>query len=107
MFIAMNHFNVNPDRSGEFEEIWEGRESYLRDLNGFLQFSLLKGDDPGDYISHTMWESREAFLAWAQSDHFKNAHAQAGPPEGVVEGHPRALFYEAVLVEQGAAAAAG
>ena len=66
---------------------------------------LLKGDDPGDYISHTIWESREDFLNWAQSDNFRRAHAQSGPPEGVVEGHPRAMFYEAVIVEQGASTA--
>lgn len=102
MFVAMNHFTVNPERGHEFEEIWEGRESYLKDLEGFVQFSLLKGDDPGDYISHTIWQSRQAFLDWAQSDHFRRAHQQAGPPEGVVEGHPHAKFYEAVIVEQGA-----
>ena len=56
MFVAMNHFNVNPDRGDEFEEIWKGRESSLHELDGFVQFSLLKGDDPGDYISHTIDE---------------------------------------------------
>ncbi len=106
MFIAMNHFNVNPDRAQEFEEVWRGRESSLKELDGFVQFSLLKGDDAGDYISHTIWESRAAFLAWAQSDHFRRAHAQAGPPAGVIDGHPHAKFYEAVLVEQGASVAA-
>ncbi len=106
MFIAMNQFSVNPDRAGEFEDAWKGRESYLAGLDGFVQFSLLKGDDPGDYVSHTIWESREDFLAWAQSDHFRRAHEQAGPPEGVIEGHPRARFYEAVIVERGADAPA-
>ena len=48
--------------------------------------------------------SRQDFLDWAQPDHFRRAHAQSGPPEGVVEGHPHAKFYEAVIVEQGASA---
>ena len=82
MFIAMNHFNVNPDRGQDFEEVWKGRESYLKDLDGFVQFSLLKGDDPGDYISHTIWESRQDFLNWAQSEHFRRAPRAVRPRQG-------------------------
>jgi heme-degrading monooxygenase HmoA len=103
VFIAMNRFSVNPDRGEEFEERWRTRESHLRDLAGFLHFALLRGDDPGEYISHSTWESREAFLAWAQSDHFRHAHDQ-GVPDGLILGHPRASFYEVVLTERGALA---
>lgn len=98
MFIAMNRFSVNPDRGTEFEQRWRSRESYLSGLDGFVQFALLRGDDAGDYVSHTTWASREAFLAWAQSDHFRQAHAQE-LPEGLILGHPRASFYEAVVLE--------
>jgi heme-degrading monooxygenase HmoA len=98
MFVAMNRFQVSPGREAEFERMWRERESHLDSVNGFVQFALLKGDEPGEYISHTQWASREAFLGWAQSDAFRQAHA-ARPAEGVVEGHPRAAFYEAVIVE--------
>jgi heme-degrading monooxygenase HmoA len=100
MFIAMNRFNVNPERAGEFEQRWRDRESYLKGQQGFIQFALLKGDEPGDYISHSTWASRDAFLAWAQSERFKQAHNQA-MPEGLIIDHPRASFYEAVVVEAG------
>ena len=98
MFIAMNRFRVNPDRAAEFEQGWRSRDSYLQDAGGFIQFALLKGDEPGDYISHTTWESRDAFLAWAQSDAFRPAHGM-GIADGILEGHPRASFYDAVLIE--------
>lgn len=104
MFIAMNRFKVNPERGGEFEQRWRTRESYLLGVDGFQQFALLRGDDEGEYISHTTWESREAFLAWAQSDHFRRAHDQT-LPEGLIVGHPRASFYEAVVVERAGLAA--
>jgi heme-degrading monooxygenase HmoA len=98
MFIAMNQFQVNPDCAAEFEDVWRNRETYLQGVPGFVRFALLRGDEPGDYVSHSTWESREAFLGWAQSDAFRKAH---GMPlaDGVVLGHPRARFYEAVLVE--------
>ncbi len=99
MYIAMNHFNVNPDRGSEFEDMWRARESQLQSVPGFMQFALLKGETAGDYISHTTWESKDAFQGWAQSDAFRAAHSGGGPPEGVVLGHPQANFYEAVIVE--------
>jgi heme-degrading monooxygenase HmoA len=101
MFIAMNQFKVNTDRANEFESAWRSRESHLQGFDGFRQFSLLRGDEPGDYISHTVWESREAFLAWAQSDAFRQAHAER-MPDGVLADHPRARFSEAVVVETNA-----
>ncbi|WP_322819297.1 antibiotic biosynthesis monooxygenase [Tepidiforma sp.] len=100
MFVAMNQFKVNPGREADFEAGWKTRESYLSEVPGFVHFALLKGDEPGDYISHTIWESRQAFVNWTQSDVFRKAHA-GGMPEGILATHPRARFYEAVL-EQGA-----
>ena len=98
MFIAMNQFQVNPERAAEFEAVWRSRESYLSETPGFQQFALLKGDEPADYISHSVWASREAFIAWTQSDAFRKAHGER-MPEGILVGHPRARFYDAVLLE--------
>jgi len=106
MFIAMNQFQVDPQRGAEFEAVWRTRESYLQGFDGFRSFALLKGDDPGDYVSHSMWESREAFVAWATSDSFKRAHGNR-MPEGVLAGHPRARFYEAVIEERAGEAPGG
>jgi heme-degrading monooxygenase HmoA len=100
MFIAMNQFKVNPERGEDFESAWRSRESYLQGFDGFLQFALLRGAEPGDYISHTTWTSREAFISWTQSDAFRKAHG-GGMAEGVLDGHPRARFYDAVIVESG------
>ncbi len=97
LFVAMNHFQVNPERSAEFEEIWRKRETYLDEVPGFVRFALLRGDDPGAYISHSTWESREAFEAWTRSEAFRKAHAQARTPDGVLTGHPRLQTFEAVV----------
>lgn len=95
----MNQFEVEPSRAGDFERGWRERESYLGGVPGFLGFALLKGDEPGDYVSHTTWISREAFLNWAQSDAFRRAHG-GSLPEGILRGHPRARFYDAVIEER-------
>ncbi|MEP7216675.1 MAG: antibiotic biosynthesis monooxygenase [Anaerolineaceae bacterium] len=103
MFIAMNRFQVDPSRGAEFEEVWRTRDSYLTGNPGFVHFALLKGDEAGDYISHSTWESREAFLAWTQSESFKRAHG-GKMPEGIIVGHPRARFYDSVLTQGSAGA---
>ena len=104
MFIAMNQFQVNPERAAEFEEVWRTRESHLDKNPGFVQFALLKGDEPGDYISHSVWQSRDAFVAWTQSESFKQAHA-GRMPEGILTTHPRARFYDSVLTQAAGATA--
>jgi heme-degrading monooxygenase HmoA len=102
----MNQFQVDPARGDEFEQVWRERETYLAAVPGFLQFALLKGDEPGDYISHSTWESREAFLGWAQSEAFRKAHGER-MPDGIVLGHPRARFYDALLIQRAGAPAGG
>ena len=99
MFIAMNQFQINPERTADFEEAWRTRESYLQGFDGFVEFALLKGDDSGDYISHTTWRERAAFIAWTQSDAFRRAHG-GHMPEGIIMGHPRARFYDTVIEER-------
>jgi len=97
IFIAMNRFVVNPERSEDFEKIWRERETHLEAVPGFIRFALLKGDEPGQYVSHSTWESREAFEGWTRSESFRKAHAQARTPEGIMAGHPKLETFEAIL----------
>jgi heme-degrading monooxygenase HmoA len=97
IFIAMNQFDVDPARAAEFEARWRERETYLAEVPGFVRFALLRGDEPGRYLSHSTWQSRAAFEAWTRSEAFRKAHQQARMPEGVLRGHPRLQTFEAVL----------
>ena len=97
LFIAMNHFRVDPERGADFEAHWATRESYLEEVPGFVRFALLRGDEPGSYISHSTWESRAAFDAWTESEAFRKAHSQARTPAGILQGPPRIQLFEAVL----------
>ena len=85
MYVAMNRFRVVPGREAEFEEMWLNREVHLHKEEGFLAFHMLKGaltDDAEDphrlYVSHTVWQTEDAFQAWLRSGSFRAAHAQAG-----------------------------
>lgn len=107
MFIAMNNFKVASGKEKQFEEIWKSRETYLHGVPGFVRFALLRCDQAGEYISHSTWESRDAFIAWTQSEAFVQGHRQGGSLMGVVEGPPLIKLYEAVISQEREAAAAG
>ena len=99
MFVAMNRFRINPAFGDDFERIWRERDTYLSEVPGFRSFALLKGPERDDhvlYASHTIWETRAAFEAWTESEHFRKAHAQAKAPKGTYLGHPELELFEAV-----------
>ncbi len=100
MFVAMNRFKIALGFEEGFEKIWRERDTYLKEVPGFVSFALLKGateDDHTLYASHSVWQSRAAFDAWTESEHFRKAHAQASAPKGTYLGHPNLELFESVV----------
>ena len=100
MFIAMNRFRIAVGRESVFEELWRRRDSQLEGVSGFREFHLLRGptdDEATLFASHSVWDSRQAFEAWTESEAFRKAHAQARAPEGTYLGHPEFEGFEVVL----------
>ena len=95
MYIAMNQFKVISGKEDEFEQVWKSRETYLNEVPGFKEFHLLRGAE-GVFISHSLWESRDAFVQWTESESFRKAHAQGGS-KGLVAGPPQFSGYEVVI----------
>ena len=42
MFLAMNRFKIVSGKEEVFEKIWRERDSHLEDVDGFIEFNLLK-----------------------------------------------------------------
>ena len=92
MFIAMNRFTVTLENAADFEALWLGRESHLHEMDGFVEFHMLKGPEEDGkilYASHTVWASQDAFKAWTTSEQFRAAHAGARDTAKLHEGSPR------------------
>lgn len=93
MYLAMNRFTVRPENAEAFEALWLGRDSHLKDMEGFVEFHMLKGPEAEDgtilYASHTVWASEDAFRAWTRSDAFRQAHKNAGGTAKLHEGAPK------------------
>ena len=100
MYIAMNHFRVDPARCDDFERGWRERESYLESVPGFESFHLLRGPEESGarlYASHTVWRDEGAFQAWTESEAFQKAHRQGRPTSGMIIGPPRFVGWTAVI----------
>jgi len=100
MYIAMNRFRVAPGREEEFVEVWSKRDSYLGSVAGFQGFKLLQGkpgEDATIFVSHSTWESRDAFEAWTNSEEFTKAHRKGRTPEGLILAHPEFEGYDVKL----------
>ena len=71
-------------------------------MPGFLAFKLLRGPEHEDhtlFVSHTLWETKEAFEAWTRSDAFRKAHASAGANKDMYLGPPQFEGFEVVQSE--------
>ena len=91
MYIAMNRFTVTPENAEAFEAVWLGRDSHLKEVEGFVEFHMLRGPEVGGlilYASHSVWASEEAFLGWTRSEAFRAAHKDAGSTKRLHEGTP-------------------
>jgi heme-degrading monooxygenase HmoA len=99
MFIAMNRFKVVKDATGEFEQVWLGRDSHLGEMAGFVEFQLLRGPEHEDhvlYASHTIWRSKADFEAWTRSEQFRKAHSRVPTTKPLYLGHPQFEGFETI-----------
>ena len=100
MFLAMNRFKIALGFEDGFEKVWRERDSYLSEVEGFVSFNLMKGKVTEEFVlyaSHSVWQSKEAFEAWTESEHFRKAHAQKSAPKGTYLGHPDLELFDSVL----------
>lgn len=109
MYIAMNRFKIAKGTEEQFETIWKTRESRLSEMNGFVEFRLLKGAEETDhtlYASHTLWADYSDFKAWTESQQLKDAHKNSGKSKGVIMGHPQFEGFQTITVERNTSLAA-
>ena len=100
MYIAMNPFKIANEHINDFVNIWKTRNSLLNQVEGFKDFQLLQGAKEETFtlfVSHSNWESKDAFINWTNSDNFRNAHAGAKAPKGTYLGHPEFEGFEVIL----------
>lgn len=99
MIVVMNRIPVNPDYHEAFEERFSDRAALVDGMDGFVSFRLLRPQKPEDpYIVMTFWETHDHFVAWTQSDEFKQGHSRSGRlPSDAFREHPKLEVMEVAL----------
>ena len=100
MYIAMNRFKIVKGREKDFEKIWRDRDTHLDKVKGYKEFNLVKGvkeDSFTLYASHTVWNTKDDFVNWTQSDAFRLAHKGAGKHGDMYIGHPMFEGFDVVI----------
>ena len=96
----MNRFKIVLGKEKDFENIWKNRNSHLDDVEGFINFNLIKGKEEKDYTlyaSHSTWSTEKDFINWTKSESFRNAHKDAGKHKDVYIGHPEFEGFKVVI----------
>ncbi|MET0359475.1 MAG: antibiotic biosynthesis monooxygenase [Pararhizobium sp.] len=104
MYFAMNRFRIALGHEEAFEAIWKNRDSSLAENPGFKEFRLLRGETVADegytlFVSSSIWNSHEDFVAWTKSENFRAAHRNAGDNRALYLGPPK---FEGFTVVDGA-----
>ena len=100
MYIAMNRFKIISGREIDFEKIWRDRDTHLKNVKGFKEFHLIKGEANDQftlYASHSVWNSKQDFIDWTKSEAFRLAHKNAGQHTDLYLGHPNFEGFEVII----------
>ena len=100
MYLAMNRFKIVLGRENDFETVWKSRETHLEDVKGFKKFNLIKGSTNKEfslYVSHSEWDSEDAFWSWTKSESFRLAHKDAASHRDLYLGTPDYEGFEVII----------
>lgn len=99
MFVVMNRIPVNPEYAAQFEDRFTHRAGEVDKMKGFVRNQVLRpanSEDP--YIVLTVWESREDFENWVNSEAFQKGHARSGTlPKEAFRGPSKLETFEIIL----------
>ncbi|MFA0752579.1 MAG: hypothetical protein IMHGJWDQ_000333 [Candidatus Fervidibacter sp.] len=94
MVVAMFYVEVAEEHQEQFIEGFRHRAKLVDTMPGFRGFELLRHrDQPNKFLVVTRWERYEDFVAWTESEQFRQAHERGGTP--TVDTHLH--LYEVVL----------
>ncbi|MEE4448611.1 antibiotic biosynthesis monooxygenase family protein [Serratia sp. C2(1)] len=102
MYVTMNRFKIKPEYADDYLKVWERVQSKLQvsDVAGFMEFKFFRMDSSKkEYVlfsSYAEWESKEKFMDWVHSEHFKNVHKTSGGNRHMYIDHPKLECFEVI-----------
>ncbi len=102
-YVTMNRVYISADYAEQFEQRFRDRAGLVDKVPGFIRNMVLRPDsEDTPYVVMTLWETKEAFTGWVNSDAFRQAHSgrarfpdEAYPKPGKIETFETALDTQA------------
>lgn len=93
MFVRLTYLNFYPDKIAEVKEIYNNEVTVsIRSQEGNIDVMLLEPvDDADDYITCTMWKSKEAADTYQSSDYYKQDFSKI---KGLTTKQPQVKYYD-------------
>lgn len=102
MYVTMNRFKIKKNFAKAYCKVWQEAGVRAKDVDGFLDFKFLQLEDEKekDYVlfaSYALWESKEKFLAWTKSEHFRQSHATGSANREMYVEKPQLECFDVLL----------
>lgn len=75
MYQVNNRISVDSrERLQSLVERFRRAPESIKQVPGFISFRLLKAEDETYLVAETVFNSKEDFIRWTESEHFTQAH---------------------------------
>ena len=87
MFVVTNRVFVSPGWESQFEDRFQKRAGQIDKQDGFVNMYVMRPcSEETPFVVMTMWNNKEAFLNWVESEDFKQSHSNPLPKEAYGKG---------------------
>lgn len=82
-YAVFNNIPVADEGRELFESRFQNRAGMVEKEPGFAAIRVLRPLDSDVYVILTLWEDKQSFIDWQQSQAYGQAHAKRGTEEGI------------------------
>ena len=80
MYVSVSRLRIDPDRSDELVEAFQGRAGLVESHPGFVDLQVWRSDrDHGEVLMVSRWTDRDAFKAYMKSADHRESHDRVDP----------------------------
>lgn len=85
MYLIYNRIEItSPDHLNTLKQRFKSAPQSMSQVPGFVSFRFLVAEDQSHVLVETVFETKDHYLAWLDSEHFQHAHggqrAEKGEP---------------------------
>ncbi|WP_380701170.1 antibiotic biosynthesis monooxygenase family protein [Salinithrix halophila] len=83
MYQVNNRITLRSEEQlDHLRKMFDGAAGRMETVPGFVSFRLLKKEDGSQLVVETVFESKEAYINWTESEHFARAHGGKSGSQG-------------------------